>query len=196
MTEFVMLPIFSEDGRMTKRSLKVDTRHFLGSAGSEIAHRFIEVIDDTAEFEMELVDRIISGLPPRDFKKSNERAYVENARLHSASLVSEEEGTGTIKLVRALNDTLADQLDIPRELMDVSSAHPKHDWWRTIPGFSRYDMSSYRAIAESATGMSVSIVKGMSNQRRLDNVLLSNDDGVLKRMSVDHLFKQTFPELS
>jgi hypothetical protein len=161
MTEFVMLPIFSEDGRMTKRSLKVDTRHFLGSAGSEIAHRFIEVVTEgsTAEEEIEMLDRIMSGfpIPPR---------------LVAATLVTADKARGSI------------------ELMDVSSAHPRTEW-RPIPGYSQYIMSTFKMIATASDQKSVSIMRG-----RLDNALLTDDDGVVRRMSINHLFRETFPELS
>lgn len=198
MAEFVMLPIIDENGFQTKRNLLVDTRHFLGAAGSETAHNYIKVVEND---EIEVLDRIIHGLAPRvTYKKqkvtddliedpvsaihtSIERwqdDIVKDVRLHNVAVIKADGGPGYIQLVD--------------ESLEVETVKP--DWWRTIPGFSRYDMSSYKAVAEKDTGKSVSIVKGISNKRRLDNVLLTNDDGIVKRMSVAYLFEQTFPELA
>lgn len=63
--------------------------------------------------------------------------------------------------------------------------------WRVIPGFARYRMNNSKVIVEDFTDQKVSVTLG-----RLNNVLLSNDAGVMKRMSVNHLFGMTFPELS
>jgi len=67
---------------------------------------------------------------------------------------------------------------------------PYHDW-RKIPGFSCYTMNPTQKIIEDATDLEVPVKLG-----RLNNVLLTDDDGLIKRMSVRFLFNITFPELA
>lgn len=189
MAEFVALPIFDEDGKETGRLLKVDTRHFLGEAGSEIAHRLITVVNKNAMYEVEVLDRIVHGLHPRRQELLGEwkdqRFEDKNIRLHSVAVVKDDVGMGSITFEEA------GYYDIGESLKQGEPVKaPSHTWWRTIPGFSKYEMSNYKAIAQD--GKSVSIVKG----GRIDSVLLSDDEGINKRMDVDWLFKKTFPELS
>jgi hypothetical protein len=61
----VRLPIYA-DGKQTGDVLEIDVRFFLGSAGSETAHRFIRVDKaPTPEEEVEMLDRILHGFPPQ-----------------------------------------------------------------------------------------------------------------------------------
>lgn len=174
MAEFVSLPIYGSNGLATGRFLKINTRFFLGSAGV-VANRFMEVVDESPA-EIDTLDRIVSGLAPR-YKESNEWAYVENGQLHSVTL--EEKGYfGTIELVD-------ESLEVEKVGID------QIDWWRTIPGYSNYQMNQKKRVGTAEDGKSVSIMRG-----RIDNVLLRDDDGVLKRISIDYLFQRTFPELA
>jgi hypothetical protein len=79
----------------------------------------------------------------------------------------------------------------PVDLLDVVSAYP-HDEWRDIPGFSKYQMHGVvQIIREKGTDKDVHVIQG-----RLPSVLISDDNGVNKRMLFDFLLKKTFPELN
>lgn len=63
--------------------------------------------------------------------------------------------------------------------------------WRAIPEFEDYCMNNDRKIIDVLTQLEVPVTLG-----RLNNVLLTNGKGHVKRMSVNHLFQQTFPEIA
>jgi hypothetical protein len=158
----------------------------------------------TPEQEKEVIDRIISGLPTRPFFEEQENQilqgrldsvvltdavsafpsnmweFLKEERPPSAHFTLEKDGTVT-------QNVKPEQVEFTSDDLEFNQIA---DGWRPIPGFSRYEMSKYQMIADASTGTSVSIVKG----GRFDNVLLENDEGVMKRMSVKHLFEKTFPE--
>lgn len=177
--EYIHLPIFDEDGFDTGKRLKINTRYFLGAAGSVVAHRDIEVVEPTpAEVEIDMVDRIIAGLPPRpsyigpiDFERNQPTGfwdYMNQPPIPSAHFTLEKDGTVTQNV----------------EPEDVAF----EPVWLPIPGFSKYRMNLRKKIIDM-NDKSVSIVKG----GRFDNVFLWDDEDQGKRMSVDFLFKKTFP---
>jgi len=190
----VKLPIYNAEGMETKEHLEVSVHILQQLAKTSVVYKdHVGIVQGpTPEQEMGIINDIIDGrswdkriLDATRLKRIDTDGIFnflpERMETPNAHYRLEEDGTIT-QLVKQEN---------------LEWGPPIHDHglrgtdeWRPIPGFSRYEMSPYKAIAEKATGKSVSIVKG----GRVDNVLLSNDDGITKRMSVDHLFKQTFPE--
>jgi hypothetical protein len=167
----VRLPIYDE-GLETMEHLEVSVEILERLAATSIIYKdHVKVVQSpTPEQEKEMIDRIISGLPPRndiwDFMLAKDSTVTQNVQLCDVSSKYPE--------------FTADDL----EFNQIA------DGWRPIPGFSKYEMSKYQMIAHASTGTSVAIIKG----GRVDNVLLENDEGVVKRMSVKHLFEKTFPE--
>lgn len=187
----VRLPIFNDEGLETMEHLEVSVEILERLAAASVIYKgHVKVVQSpTPEQEKEMVDRIISGLPTRPFfeEQKDPLWWEEISRIRPPSAHFRVEG-----------DTIA-QLVQPEEVESKSGVHftsddlernQVADNWRTIPGFSKYEMSKYQMIATAADGKSVSLLKG----GRIDKVLLEDDDGNMKHMSVLYLFKKTFPE--
>lgn len=154
------------------------------------------------------IGEVLTGARQSPWKKYNqqkleeesERSWdekiLDHGRLTRIHLVPGDEGIGHIHVTEKLKppvahfalhtdgtiETLVDPEDV---------AWGRKTEWRPIPGFTKYEMNYKKRIVTAEDGKSVSIVKG----GRFDNALLTDDEGRTRRMSVDHLFKQTFPEL-
>jgi hypothetical protein len=202
----VRLPIYDGDEELNEH-LEVSVEILEKLAKTSIIYKdHVKIVPGlTVEQEMDFINRIMCGLPTQSERMASVHYLVDGDKVEQ--LVQPEEvewrngprnhtmeeprSKGYIKPSHE-ERVFIDSIDFNEvALVDVYSKHPptRTDEWRPIPDFSRYEMSAYRAIAEGATGLSVSINKG-----RLDNILLTNDDGIMKRMSVNYLFEQTFPE--
>jgi hypothetical protein len=200
----VRLPIYDDEGMELNEHLEVSVEILERLAKTSIIYKdHVKVVPGlTVEQEMEMVNRIIAGLPVpitdrRDYypfpkRKSSAHFLVEGDKVVEVTRPEDVAflPIDAVEITKGRLETVSVDVDGygSIELVDVVSKHP--DEWRPIPEFSNYEMSPYRAIAVSATGKSVSINKG-----RIDNVLLIDDYGVTKRMSVDYLFNRVFPEL-
>jgi len=171
MTEYVQLPIFDEKGMQTGDVLIIEVGALQATCGfrAKISER--ELYDqELARQEVDQLERIVHGLTRRD--KSNPWKEWNEAKLQ----------TGVGEFTKA---------EEPIDLLDITSAYP-HDEWREIPGFSKYEMHGVvQIIREKGTDKDVHIFQG-----RLPSVLISDDNGVNKRMLFDFLLKKTFPELN
>jgi hypothetical protein len=190
----VRLPIYDDAGMELNEHLEVSVEILQRLAATSVIYKdHVKIVQSpTPEQELEVLDRIVHGLPPKPagFWES----IADFKRPPSAHFTLGRDGT----LTQNVKPEEVEFVDIvskyPKdweEAIDYNRVALRVDKWRPIPGYSKYEMSTYKAIAEKATGKSVSIVKG----GRFDNALLSNDDGVNKRVHIDFLFKKTFPEL-
>lgn len=172
----VRLPIF-EDGFRNGETLEVDIAYFTTGPG----RHFGKIINNrNPAVEKEIVDRIISGLPPRDPTWWD---HMSQLRPPSAHFTLEADGTVT-------QNVKPEDVEFTEEDLHRNDVALVPDTWRPIPGFSQYEMNINKKIVVAKTGKSVSIMKG----GRIDNVLLSDDNGNAKRMAIDWLFAQTFAE--
>lgn len=168
----VRFPIF-EDGLELQEYLEIDLVHFLGAAGSEVAHNHMRVVQQrTPEQEKEMIDRIIAGLPPHPFEEDpNEWIGPALARTDRTNPWREFNKREHIGEFAPLDET------------------------REIPGWSGYLMNSDRTIIDKETRTEVPLVEKGSQTKRNASVMLYHEDGGLSHMNVAWLFRQTFPEL-
>jgi hypothetical protein len=186
----VRLPIY-EDEMATGDVLVVDLRHFLGEASSEIAHRYIQVEpkptpvleEKITEQEIEVIDRIISGLPVPVVYKS-QKVDPDPIHFPEGGVFDIGESIRRQEPVRPLVMEADNDFNEP-------AGRPYYDW-RKIPGLEGYTMNARKIIINESTDKTVGQERGAQGEK----VLLSDADGVGRRYSVDFLFKKTFPELN
>lgn len=175
----VRLPVYNDEGMELNEHLEVSVEILQRLAKTSVIYKdHVKVVPGlTAEQEIDFINRIMCGLP---------------TPTPSAHFTLEKDGTVTQHVRPEEVEWTQADLDFNKvELIDVVSAYP-HDEWREIPGFSRYEMHGLvQIIREKGTDKDVHVVQG-----RLPSVLLTNDDGIVKRMLFDFLLKQTFPELN
>lgn len=166
----VKLPVYDDKSMETGEHLEVSVTILQALAKTSVIYKdHVKLVQGaTPEQEFEIINNIIDG------RKWDERIL---------------DATYRLKLVRLHEDGTVDTL----------VKQDNGEWGRPaitkkvkpIPGFSKYTMDSLGRVVKIVTESEVPVVKG-----RVDNVLLIDDEGKGRRMSVDHLFKQTFPELT
>jgi len=168
MTEYVQLPIFDSEGMQTGQVLVIEVAALKATCGFRARVADKELYDEAiAKMEVQHLDRIVHGLIP-SCETNPWREY------------NRQNGVGEFA-----------KAEEPVDLLDIVSAYP-HDEWRDIPGFSKYQMHGVvQIIREKGTDKDVHVIQG-----RLPSVLISDDNGVNKRMLFDFLLKKTFPELN
>lgn len=209
----VRLPIY-EDGLETQSYMEIDVRHFLGSSGSEIAHNYIRIVEaPNVEEEMEVINRIISGLPPVppgtiEYMDAIEESLDEgqndwigpalsrtdrtnpwrerNVKLGLDGYNSDDRVLESIRIKRVEYENQSSTLEKPGQADDPTG-------WRTIPGgFNNYVMNEHGVIIQKDTQKTVVpfVKNGASRALLHDSWEMRN-----KLMSVEWLFKKTYPEL-
>ncbi len=198
----VRLPIF-EDGVETDDVLEVDITFFISShrglrytqaeivpketkdafAGQKVEGAWdlyrneaapIPIPEITPEQEEEVISRIIHNLPTKPF------------RVHREEILGE---------FTKPEEPIFEDFEVPFDKDEYSKpddppGRPYHDW-RKIPGLEGYTMNPRKIIINEATDKTVGQERGAQGAK----VLLSDEDGVGRRYSVDFLFAKTFPEL-
>lgn len=182
----VRLPIY-EDGVELREYLEIDITFFVSSHRGlrNTQARVVEipmsegmrkVMDSIkAQEEIDTLDRIVHGLPqtPGNRMKAKHEAIIEALEADRPQV--------TYKKQR-----IAEDVPYVEEV-----GRPYHDW-RKIPGFEGYTMNPRKIIINDATDQTVGQERGAQGAK----VLLSDEDGVGRRFSVDFLFAKTFPELN
>lgn len=208
----VRLPIF-EDGFRNGETLEVNIEYFTTGPG----RHFGKIINDrNPAVEKEIVDRIISGLPPRRFEADADTQelfpeagslwdFLKDPPRPSAHFTLEKDGTVTqnVKPEEIRHGRLESISFVSEEegigevtLVDVVSKHPDPESWRTIPGWEHYGMMPDRTIVDKETKQEVPLVDKGRQTKRNASVLLYHNDGGLSHMNVAWLFRQTYPELN
>ena len=222
----VKLPIYDGDIQTTDHlEVSVEILERL-AATSVIFKDHVKVVPMTpAEVEMDMVNRIISGLPPRvgyvdpiqfQADADTQKLFPESGNLWdflhkmdrpqpSAHFTLEKDGTITenVKPEEIRHGRLESISFVSEEegigqvtLVDVVSKHPDPESWRTIPKFESYGMMPDRTIIDKETQQEVPLVDKGKQTKRNASVLLYHNDGGLSHMNVAWLFRQTYPELN
>jgi hypothetical protein len=165
----VRLPIY-EDGTETNEVLEVSVELFRKLAATSIAFKgHVRVV-------------------PKETKDAFTGQKVAEVEIETIDRIIHGLSPEPKRIPR---DLTVDEAHERGYFMEPSPGRPYYDW-RKIPGFEGYTMNPRKIIICEATDKTVGQERGAQGAK----VLLSDEDGVGRRYSVDYLFAQTFPELN
>lgn len=182
------LPIF-EDGMETTEYLEIDITYFISDVRG-LRSSQARVVETLADWEKELLQ---SAKDHEDklqeiFRTPEEEVDTLDRIVHDLPPLTDLSGRTVKYKKQRIHEDPEERPELP---IGATFDAREERGWRAIPEFKDYFMNNHSKIINVHTQQEVPVTLG-----RINNVLLSDEDGVARRMSVNHLFKKTFPELA